>query len=185
MTHIFIENGEGSSDQSLTAAIANAFGKALQAHNFGGDHLCSTTILIDGYDFDGTTYRVKVKVIIFDHELAHEDIYKEIEKMHEKQDMQKHLMDDYYAAMHLSSHMRHMDNHFHDMIHDMVEQYGHFDHLDNVSVIAPEPVHHLVAQEGGFEPYLTPVYRQAHVDLAAPTLGPGSSNDTGKTDKAA
>ena len=185
MTHIFIESGEGSSDQSLTAAIASAFGQALQSHNFGGDHLCSTTILIEGYDYDGTTYRVKLKVIIFDNELAHEDIYKEIEKAHEKEDMKKNLLDDYYAATYMAHHIQHNAHYFHDLMHDMVERYGHFDHLEDVSIIAPEPVHNLLADENGFAQSLTPIYRQAHVDLATPTLGPGSSNDTGKADKAA
>ena len=185
MSHIFIESGEGSSDRSLTAAIANAFGKALQSHYFGGDHLCSTSIIIDGYDFDGKNYRVRVRVIIFDHELAKEDVYKEIEKTHEKEDMQRHLMDDYYAAMHMAMQTRHTHHHFHDLIHDMMDKIGHFDHLDQVTIIAPEPVHQQVALETGIDPTLTPVYRQAHIDLATPTLGPGSSSDSGKTDKAA
>lgn len=184
MTHIFTEIGEGTSIKSLTDAIASAFGQALQSHNFGGDHLCSTSIVMDGYDFDGKTYRVRARVIIFDHTLAHDDIYKEIEKMHEKEDMQKHLMDDYYAAKMHEHQMHEKNNRLYELFHHMIEYHGHFVHLDNITMIAPREFLQTIALENGINPDLQPIYRQAHTDLASPTLGPGYAHD-GKTDKAA
>jgi hypothetical protein len=189
MSHIFTKYGEGDSDRSLTKAISNAFGDALESHDFGGDHLFSTTIIIEGYHFDGETYRVKIRVIIVDHQLAQEDLLKEItgsqKEATDNDEMQKNLIEEHYLAMHLYHHSFDKNTHFYGLMHDMAEYHGSFEHLGDVTVIATEPVHHLVAKESGFEPILNPIYRQAHVDLATPTLGPGSPTESDKSDKIA
>ena len=185
MSHTFTEEGRGRSEKSLTAAIANAFGNALKNHDFGGDHLCTTSIVIDGYDYDGKTYFVRVRVIIFDHELAKEDVYKEIKKLQEEQDIKQHLIDDYHAAMLYAHRLGEQHHYMRDVINQLMEQHGGVEHIDSMSVIAPHNVFQTMAHENGVDFDLQPIYRQAHVDMPTPTLGPGSASESGKTDKAA
>jgi hypothetical protein len=142
---------------------------------------------MDGYDYDGKTYRVQMRVIIFDHTLAHDDIYKEIEKIHkdDREHQQKKIMDDYHAAQLHAQQIREKHNQLYEMMSDMIETSHAFSHLDTITLIAPHATLVHIAGENGFSPDLQPVYSQAKLDLSGPSLGPRSPVSDGTSDKAA
>jgi hypothetical protein len=186
MSHIFIEEGQGTSDKSLSAALANAMGDALGYHKFDGDHQCTISVVIDGYFFDGKTYRVKLRVVIFDHELAQEDLYHAVEQQHHDQEEQEKFMGAYYAATlhaHLFTHHR---DHLSHELKDMFEHHlAPSAHIDGFTLVAPQEFHDIAAQELGYTPGAAPVYPKAHTDLSDPTLGAGYHGSGSEDDKAA
>ena len=172
MTHIFTEGGKGSSKLSLFDAVNNAMGDALKGHNFGGDHLCTFTIVMDGYEYDGKEYRVKLKVVIYDYELAHKDYYHALEK-HRHEMEEQNVVGAYFMASHFAHIYHHHKNHFADRLKEVLEQEHNIPHMDTISYIAPDHVHQHLALEMGYDPQLVPVYPRPHTDLPEPTLGPG------------
>lgn len=182
MSHIFIEESHGTSKKSLSNAIASAIQAGVKQHHFDGDHICSISIVIDGYEKIGEEFHVKLRVIIFDHELAREDYYKEIEKYSHAQHEKEDLMNHYYAASLHATETQLQSREFFDHMKHTLEDQMHFVHLDHIEMIAPEHVHMVIAKELGYESGWQPIL-SAHIDLSGPSLGPG--NNEGQADKAA
>ena len=184
MTHIFTEEAEVSSEDSLSAAVAKAFQSALKACVQDGDHAMSLTVVIEGYHFDGKNYTVKLRVIVFDHELAKEELYEELEKEYRQrfQEEQK-LMDHMHAAFYARPAYHH--DHVTEALEHSAENYGSLDHIDNVTFIAPQPFHDQMSREMGVDPDAKPAAPKPHVDIAEPALGPGSGGSHGDEGKQA
>lgn len=179
MSHIFMEESSGSSEHSLADAINNAIGMALQSRKSDGDHMRSLTVVVDGYEFDGKKYRVKLRVIILDHELAYEDHNREIEKMREHEKEPSHISGVYLAAAHASHSYHSRHDHFAERLKEVLEHTEHRHGIDEVRVVAPSEVHDHIERELGYA-YTPqgPKYPKPHTDLAEPTLGPGSAGSS-------
>ena len=174
MTHIFAERGEGSSKESLSSAINDALSNALKDHNFNGDHQCFLSLVITGYHFDGKKYRVKLRVLIFDYELAQEDLYHQLEEQRsDTLKLQENHMNQFYAAVYYT-HLYHsgMDNML-NMLKGSIETYNSGFDLRSVTIVSTEAFHNYLAQEFGVQPTLVPV-TPPHVDLPDPALDKAS-----------
>lgn len=183
MSHIFTEGGDGASEHSLADAVSNAIADAIKGHDFGGDHICNFVIVMDGYVFDGKKYRVKLRVLIYDFELAQEDYYHDLQK-YEKERHKMDVREHYYAAlMHGKRFSSKHDSFLEELRHEL-EKHHDIGHLD-ITMVAPQSVHDHLAQELGYQPNLKPVYPAPHTDLADPTLGPGSAGGHKDNDEAA
>lgn len=77
MTSILNGQGFGQSKESLKAAIVNAISQAMAEAGVNGDHMNSTTVIVDGYEFDGENFNVKARVSVIDHDLEQQEIYHE------------------------------------------------------------------------------------------------------------
>lgn len=80
MTHILSGEGFGQSKESLKNAIIFAIRDAMGAAGVNGDHINSITVIVDGYDYDGEKYNVKVSISVLDFDMQREDIYHERSK---------------------------------------------------------------------------------------------------------
>jgi hypothetical protein len=158
MTHIFSEKGEGHSKESLSAAITQAFGSALRAHKFEGDHHCNVSMIVTGSHFDGKRYHVKLRVVIFDYELAHEDLYHQLEDQRKHdQELEQNHVNQFFAAVYYT-HLYHagMSNML-DMLKGSLEWHQGDLNLKSVTFISTENFHNYLAQEFGVQPTLIPV----------------------------
>lgn len=155
MTHIFSEEVEGTSDKSLSAAIASAIASALKG--FDGDHKLSVTVIVIGYEFDGKEFHVKVSFQIMDYNLAQDDLYHMEEENREKRDHISEAMATSFVAANY-----HKDT-FH---HDHGAEHAHSDDAvqtleskvdsespvfnpahDHITLVAPDIVHTQIHNE--------------------------------------
>lgn len=183
MTHIFMDESDGVSGQSLSDAVANAIQSAFKHNIKGGGHKFSLTVIIDGWSFDGKRYRVHLRVAMFDHDLAHEDIYHEIEKERARReqlnrDMANHL----YAAIYHKHSFRSSHDEFAEKLRDVLD-IAH-EGPEYLTVVTDSKTHDHLMREVGYSPERKPVYPRAHTDLGEPSLGPGGGYGPGE-DRAA
>ena len=185
MSHIFAEDGEGESEDDLTMAITSAIQNALGQHKFSGDHLYSMSVMVVGYDFDGKKYHVKVKVFIFDFELAKEDYYKEIEKFAKQRHDQDDALHHYYMAVYGGQHRHHYHDEFFEQFRDNMDHINDVSHIHDIHLIASLDVHNQIAIDFGHHPELQTPLPRVHAALETLTLGPGHGSGSWDSDKAA
>jgi len=151
MTHIFSEDGQGESGESLSAAIASAISSALSS--FNGDHQLAVTVIINGYEFSDGKYHVKVSLQILDHNNAQDDLYHDHGGNKEKRDgLADDLAAGFVAATYNKDVFHHHDNKMDDVVHSLenqVEQQNNsFDtSTDHIILVAPDAIHQQIHNE--------------------------------------
>lgn len=149
--HIETNDAAGHSKKSLGDAIANAIGTAMA--DFDGEHKMSLTVVIDGYEFDGQEYRVKVRVIVLDltkAELEHTRHVVE-DKEHEKEEeLSRELVNEMTAAIYNKhSYDSQVDEFSHALHHYLDHIELHHANIEEFTLMAHPATHDHLNMEMG------------------------------------
>ncbi len=137
------------SKNSLSDAIANAIGFAMA--DFDGEHQISLTVVIDGYEFTGEEYRVKVRVMVFDHtKAAIENIEKYQDEKMREQELSRDLSDKMMSAIyHKTSYNSEEDEYAHILHHYLHHLEAHHHNIDGFTLMVHPATHDHLQMEAG------------------------------------
>ena len=176
-------NTHGHSKNSLSEAIANAVGDALGVLRGDADSQVSLTVIVEGYQFDGTEYQVNVRVMILDYAKNQHEFYEHLKNDNNAPDLANDMTAASYGKRAFDASNDQYANEMQEYLDDTYLGFNDDKISAFVIMAAPATHDHLEMEAGYFERREAHPKPEQQYDGPEPSFGGMGSSSAGSSNK--